>query len=272
MWCWYHGAPYRGYQAQALGPTVQQTLLDAMARIGLHRNVVASGRTDAGVHARMQVLSFRLEGVLTPEELPTRLNEHLPPSLGVALVRQAPTHFNAHWRSSMKEYRYRLLVGADPTWAPFAWDVKVAPERIEEVLQVAVGAHDFSAFHARRSAVRERVISSVEVVEPRPGLIDVRVRGDRFGKYMVRSLIGGAVAVASGAWSKDEFSEALERGAVEDAEGPEQARRRLGHRERAPAAGLVLWSVEYPPADDPFTAQERREAREVPRQPPFSVD
>ncbi|MDP1918819.1 MAG: tRNA pseudouridine(38-40) synthase TruA [Myxococcales bacterium] len=272
MWCWYHGAPYRGYQAQALGPTVQQTLLDAMARIGLHRNVVASGRTDAGVHARMQVLSFRLEGELPVEELPARINAHLPPTLGVALVRQAPPHFNAHWRSSMKEYRYRLLVGANERWAPVAWAVDVTPEAISEVLQVAVGAHDFSAFHAKRSAVRERVIESVEVVEPSPGLLDVRVRGDRFGKYMVRSLIGGAVAVASGAWSKEEFAEALARGSTADPEGPEQTRRRLGHGDRAPAAGLVLWSVEYPPADDPFTAQERREAREVPRGPPFSTD
>jgi tRNA U38,U39,U40 pseudouridine synthase TruA len=95
---------------------------------------------------------------------------------------------------------------------------------------------------------------------------------DRFGKYMVRSLIGGAVAVASGAWSKDEFAVALARGSTSDPEGPEQTRRRLGHGDRAPAAGLVLWSVEYPPADDPFTAQERREASEVPRGPPFSTD
>ncbi len=220
----------------------------------------------------MQVLSFRLEGSLTMQELPARVNEHLPTSLGVALARHAPPHFNAHWRSSMKEYRYRILVGSNARWAPYAWGFDVAPEKLDEVLQVAVGAHDFSAFHAKRSAVRERVISSVEVVELSAGLIDVRVRGDRFGKYMVRSLIGGAVAVASGAWSKDEFAEALARGSTSDPEGPEQTRRRLGHGDRAPAAGLVLWSVEYPPADDPFTAQERREASEVPRGPPFSTD
>jgi tRNA pseudouridine38-40 synthase len=237
-----------------------------MARIGLHRKVVASGRTDAGVHARMQVLSFRLEAPLTLEELPRRLNEHLPRSLGVALARQAPTHFNAHWRSTTKEYRYRLLVGADARWTAFSWAVKVKPERVHEVLQFAVGAHDFSAFHAKRSAVRERVISRIEVLEPSAGLIEVRVRGDRFGKYMVRTLIGAAVAVASGSLSKDTFSETLQRGSAVDPV------RRLGHAARAPAAGLILWSVEYQPADDPFSAQERLEAREVPREPPFCVD
>lgn len=263
MWCWYHGAPFRGYQAQALGPTVQQTLLEAMAKNGLHRNPVASGRTDAGVHARMQVLSFRLEGSLPLEELPARLNAHLPSSMGIALASLAPPHFNAHWRSLMKEYRYRLLLGDDPAWAPYAWQVKVAPERLHEVLQLAVGAHDFSAFHAKRSAVRERSISSIEVVEPRPGLLDLRVRGDRFGKYMVRYLVGGAVAVATGAWSKDAFAEALAGGAAVD---------RPGEVERALAAGLVLWSVEYPAADDPFPATARREARGVPRAPPFKED
>ena len=113
MWCWYHGAPYRGYQAQALGPTVQQTLLDAMARIGLHRNVVASGRTDAGVHARMQVLSFRLEGELPVEELPKRLNEHLPPTLGVALVLE---WHSRHCKCTWARFNIRGLADPCGSW------------------------------------------------------------------------------------------------------------------------------------------------------------
>lgn len=224
---------------------------------------MASGRTDAGVHARMQVLSLRIPVELPVDELTARLNEQLPPTVGIALTRAAPPHFNAHWRASAKEYRYRLALVDEPAWAPWAWRVDVRPKRLAEVLRRAVGPRDFSAFHARSSAVRERPLESIEVGEVQPGLVEVRLRGERFGRYMVRYLVGGAVAVASGRWSLEGFDAALAAG-----DGGQRPR----ELERAPAAGLVLWSVEYPPADDPFTAEERSGAHGVPRAPPFSFD
>jgi tRNA pseudouridine38-40 synthase len=260
LWCWYHGARFRGYQAQADAPTVQATLWEALEAAGIHRKPVASGRTDAGVHARMHVLSLRVPLEITLEDVPARLNAHLPPDVGIALAKPTPPHFNAHWRTTAKEYRYRLLVAERPSWSPFAWRVALRPERLTEPLALAVGTHDFSAFHDQSSVVRPRTLTSVEVVEADDGLVEVRLRGDGFGRYMVRALVGGAVSVARGEWSQAGFSEALARGAS----GP-----RRSALERAPANGLVLWNVEYDEKDDPFTADERREAPNVPDAPPF---
>lgn len=243
-----------------MGPTVQQTLREAMRAAGLERNPVATGRTDAGVHARMQVLSFKLLGEGAIDEVPARINAHLPNTLGIALARAAPPHFNAHWKASAKEYRYRLLLADDPRWSRDAWRVRFDVATLRETLALAVGTHDFFAFHDKSSVIRPRTVLSLEVVESPAGLVDVRLRGDGFGRYMVRYLIGGGVAVASGGWSRDAFAETLSRGATTIR--PEVL-------ERAPAAGLVLWNVEYPPADDPFTSEERLASAGVPREPPF---
>lgn len=211
----------------------------------------------------MHVHSFRLVEDLPVEEVAGRITAKLPPTVGIALSREAPTHFNAHWRTSSKEYRYRLLLADDDAWRGCAWRVDADAAVLKETLSLAVGTHDFFAFHDKSSAVRPRSVSSIKVVEARPGLLDLRVRGEGFGRYMVRYLVGGAVAVAKGEWSRDAFAEALARGS---------AGQRPSVLERAPAAGLVLWNVEYPPAEDPFTAEERRVASNVPRAPPFCVD
>ncbi|MCU0698071.1 MAG: tRNA pseudouridine(38-40) synthase TruA [Myxococcaceae bacterium] len=249
--------------------TVQATLKAALLKAGLERSPVASGRTDAGVHARMLVLSMRVLEGGPLDALPARINAHLPEDLGIALARPAPPHFNAQWRSRVKEYRYRLHRRGEAAWAPFSWQVEVDAARVHEVLQRAVGTFDFSAFHDPSSAVKPRTVRSVEVAEGPDGLLDVRVRGEGFGRYMVRSLVGAAVAVARAEWSAEAFVAALSPEHPAAAlDSPERPSRRF----RAPAAGLTLWNVEYDPPDDPFTAEERRRAMGLPLAPPFADD
>src|SRR5687767_14936972 len=90
LWCWYDGGAFRGYQSQPVGPTVQDTLMAALRASGLSRNPVPAGRTDLGVHARMQVGSMRIVENLPTSELAARINAHLPRSVGVAVARDAP--------------------------------------------------------------------------------------------------------------------------------------------------------------------------------------
>ncbi|MFZ5445740.1 MAG: tRNA pseudouridine synthase A [Myxococcota bacterium] len=253
LWCWYHGGAFRGYQSQPDGPTVQDTLLTALRRAGFERNPVPSGRTDAGVHARMQVLSMRLveEGV-SHAEVAARINAELPATVGIACVRPAHAKFHAHWKSSGKEYRYRLGRRDDP----WTWKVAADAERVGALLSLAVGTRDFAAFHDASSPVKARTIDAVDVV--REGdRVEVRMRGAGFGRYMVRLLVGAAVAVARGEASEADYRAALERAAPFP-------------RFRAPANGLILWEVFYPPADDPFSADDRRLAPGVPGEPPFA--
>ena len=254
LWCWYHGGPFRGYQSQSEGPTVQGVLTAAMQAAGFERSPVVAGRTDLGVHARMQVVGFRLVEPVAQEAIAKMLK--LPASLGVALARAAPARFHAQWRACGKEYRYRLLLEDDPAWNPYGWRVDVDPQRVGAVLRRALGTHDFWAFHEKSSARTLRTLRQVDVVETGRGRHDLRLVGDGFGRYQVRYLVGGAVGVARGEIAEEDYVAGIER-AVEFSGA------------KAPAQGLILWEVLYPDGFDPFSPADRQACAGVPREPPF---
>lgn len=229
--------------------------MTALRAAGYSRNPVVCSRTDLGVHARMQVLSLRVLAGEPLAELAPRLNAVLPPTVGVVCASLAGPKFHAAWSSVGKEYRYRLLLADDARWGDAAWRVEVDPSALRSALELVVGTRDFSIFHDASSTVRPRTITSAELVTIGPRL-EVRLRGDAFGRYMVRQLVGGMVDVATGASTLGAFAAALE-----------------GHGRlrptRAPAKGLVLWEIHYPPADDPF-ASVRHCPTGVPEVPPFA--
>lgn len=246
---------------------MQQTLFPALDWLGL-RSFVPAGRTDRGVHARMQVVSVRAPAELANEEIERALSAELPRgAMGIVASRAAAADFNARWSTTAKAYRYRLaLAPPAPAWAPFAWDVLNHPRlagarfdlaRFADLLGRAVGARDFWAFHDKSSPRRIRRLERAEVVELGAGLIDVRLRGDAFARYQVRYLVGNAALAAAGLVSEAQFLDALERAV----ELPGMA---------APAHALVAWEVVYPPERDPFSASERRAAAGVPEEPPFT--
>lgn len=235
---------------------MQGELVAAMEAIGVEVGPVASGRTDLGVHARMQVVSFRVGDALPAADIAALLNRRLPAGLGIAQVADAPRKFSAQWKATGKEYRYRLLLADDSAWSPYAWRVDVEPTRVAQLLQRAVGTRDFWAFHEKASPRIPRTLSKVELVEVAPGRVDVRLTGSGFGRYQVRYLVGGAVAVARGELPEEAFVAGLEQA--------------IAFRgTKAPALGLTLWEVFYPPEFDPFPAAVRAAAAGVPRQPPF---
>ncbi len=256
LWCWYHGGPFRGYQSQRLGPTVQGVLVEAMRASGFDRGPVASGRTDLGVHARMQVISFKVNDSVSTDEIAQRLNLRLPAGVAIAQATEAPYKFSAQWKASAKEYRYRLLLKDNPSWSRFAWRIDVDPARVEQLLRRAVGTRDFWAFHEKASPRIPRTLSKVDVVETAPGCVDLRLTGSGFGRYQVRYLVGGAVAVARGEAREEDYVAGIER-AIEF------------QGTKAPAEGLTLWEVFYPLAFDPFAAKTRAASAGVPREPPF---
>ncbi len=264
LWLYYRGDRFRGFQAQPEGDTVQQALERALSAVGLHGKPTPAGRTDRGVHARMQVVSFK-----GPDEkldgLADRLRPHLPSGLGVCLARRARREFHAQWRTSGKEYRYRIAFAPVPGWEKAAWDIgrepssrNITPERLAELLAKAQGTRDFWAFHEKTSTRTRRTLHKASLAEIAPGLFEARFVGDRFARYQVRYLVGTAVAVAAGAISEEAYAAALES-ANEIA------------RYKAPPEGLTLWEVFYPPAIDPFTATERAVAPGLPREPPWQA-
>lgn len=268
LWIWYRGGIFRGFQRQAEGPTVQEVLEAALreARVP-SMGVMAAGRTDRGVHARMQVVSLRLAPEDSAEALAARLAPLLPGELGLCVARRPHPSFHAQWSAAGKTYRYRVQLGgavAEP-WRPYVMDAAqepalagrpIAPERFAELLAMAVGTRDFIAFHERSSPQKPRTLESATVHELGGGLFEARLRGDAFARYQVRYLVGSALLTAAGRLSEEQWRGALERGEP------------IAGLKAAPS-GLVLWEVRYPPAVDPFTTAERAAPPGLPSGPPF---
>ncbi len=261
LWVWYRGTHFRGWQRQAQGRTVQETLETQLRERGIPSGVAAAGRTDRGVHARQQVASLRVP-------LSTDLDA-LGPCLGgadwgCAGAAPAPEGFHAQWTPSSKEYRYRVGRGPlPPGWDGYAWDLgseirldgaRVDPAILGAVLSEATGTRDFSAFHAASSLRRLRTLSRVEVHQdvPATGLWELRVHGTGFGRYQVRALVAAAALVAAEAVPRATWQAALE--AAVPFPGL-----------LAPACGLVLWRLDYG-GRGPFDGES---ATGLPPGPPF---
>lgn len=246
--CAYDGAPYRGWQSQAGGGSVQDCIETAVARV-LHRpqRICAAGRTDAGVHALAQ--RFHLDAPedcrLDESSWVAALNAHLPPSVRVMEARCVPPEFHARFSAVGKLYEYRLWRGRvlPPHLAGRAWH---HPHRLEldalrEALSCYCGEHDFRLFAARRGNEPEpppegfyhRTIYSATCAEEGE-LLSLRFHGSGFMYRMVRLMVGAACRVAAGRAPLSYIQHAL-------------AAPTTGEKSRycAPADGLYLLRVEY---------------------------
>ncbi len=247
MRLWYDGSRFRGFQRQTGLPTVQEALTDALRRAGVHAHLAAAARTDAGVHALAQVVSFAARQVLDPVALRRTVNAALPE--GVAVVEVWPARMGFHARASALSRTYVYLVGTDlpEELAPYAWSLPDArafpglavqrpdPALLRAALAPAVGTHDFAGFArpgARASATR--TLLRAEVLSAAWGPLHALVfEGTGFARAMVRNLVGTAVAAGLGLAPPTCVAEMLAVGG-----------RYRGVR--APGRGLTLAAVTYP--------------------------
>lgn len=244
----YKGAPFCGFAKQPGRLTVQGEVEQALSLL-LRREVpvVCSGRTDAGVHARAQVLSFDVdEGELrdrTLHSIRRSLNALTHDAIAVRSVEERPRGFSARFDARWREYRYRICTGDVPPvfLADFAWHVS-QPLDVEAMRRAAaylVGEHDFKSFCMAASAVGKPTCRNVyeisfseEEVLGEP-VLTVKVVGNAFLHSMVRTIVGTLVAVGRGQRAPEWVAEVL------------AARDRSAAGENAPACGLTFWHVEY---------------------------
>lgn len=243
----YDGLPFAGFASQPGFPTVQSSL-EAALRTTLRCEIETqcAGRTDAGVHALGQVVSFPATGSESgSEEWLRSLNALTPDGIAVREIRYAQPRFSARHDAISREYRYRLVTGPVPPMflAPVAWGLK-RPLDIEAMRRGAeflVGEHDFRSFCVSESAIGKRTVRRVHAIEiteeqhlGEDGLM-VRVVGNAFLHSMVRTIVGTLVEVGRGKKHPDWVREVLEK------------RDRAQAGPKAPACGLTLWKVEYRP-------------------------
>jgi len=203
--------------------------------------LTVAGRTDAGVHASGQVAHCDLTAV--PEHFPDRLARALPADVRVRAVRPAPPGFDARFSAVRRHYLYRVC---DRQWEAdplrrrdtVTWPRPLSLPALNESAALLLGEHDFAAFCKRREgATTIRELQRLTWTRLPDGTLAASVAADAFCHSMVRSLVGALLAVGEGRkpvdWPATVLTERTRASAVTV----------------APAHGLTLVAVDYPPVD-----------------------
>ena len=236
----YDGSNYSGFQRQAKETTIQQVLEEKLARVcGEPVTVTGSGRTDAGVHARCQVVSFSTEGTIPTANMPRALNSILPEDIRVLRAEEAQPGFNARKDACWKEYEYRVrfVPEPDPFTRNYVWQMKERPdmEKMNEAAAMILGLHDFSGFQSTGSTqvtpVKTIYRSCWETEED--NTLVYHIAGNGFVYHMVRNLVWSMVQIGLGKKPPQAMAEELTQKRGEFENSP------------APAQGLYLARVEY---------------------------
>lgn len=234
----YDGSGFRGYARQAGQRTVQGEIESALTTI-LKTPVATAvaGRTDAGVHARGQVVSFEHEGVIDLTALPRAVNGIIGPEVSVRAASAAPHGFNARFSAVWRRYRYQMDMrhSPDPLSRHVVWHTgrELDLPAMTAAAGALVGEHDFSSFCKwREGRSNVRVVTELRLDED-DGLVDVWVQANAFCHQMVRSIVGYLYDVGRGFTDGTKVAEVV------------AARNRAMVRTVAPPHGLCLWEVGY---------------------------
>lgn len=242
----YEGALFHGFAKQPGLRTVQGQLEEALGKATRRDvSVAVAGRTDAGVHALAQVVSFAAaEGDPADASLLRSLNALVGRGISVTGARHAMAGFSARYDALAREYRYMLVPGPVPPLAlrERVWWVKsrLDLQAMREGASLLVGEHDFRSFCVTLSAEGKRTVREIETIEIHSGCelgehcVMLRIVGRSFLHSMVRIIVGTLVEVGKGRRTPESVSTML------------VACERSAAGLTAPPHGLTLWHVTYP--------------------------
>ncbi len=240
----YDGTPFCGWQWQDNGPSVQQTLEEAIARFAGHCvRLSCAGRTDSGVHALNQVAHVDLEKTFPPETVRDATNnylrkKHRPVQISVLQVDEVANTFDARHSAIRRYYRYRILNrrAPSPLLAMRVWHIPrlIDVSAMKDVCSVLIGQHDFTTFRASHCQAKSPVKTLDHLMVENVGdEIHITAHARSFLHHQVRSITGGLVQVGAGRWTRTNLKMALE--ACDRTQCPGMA----------PAHGLYLTGVDY---------------------------
>ena len=242
----FDGTRYRGYQVQKNGPTVQSELNRAAFELfGVPCDVVGCSRTDSGVHALAFYVAVSQRGTdvmktdIPEKALPRAFNAHLPADVAVNAAWCVPSAFHPRYDVLCKEYQYLFTDSGlrDPFWENRAWQVERAldVEKMNEAAGLFCGTHDFSAFMATGSKIKDAVrtvfAAGVERIDDH---IRFTVSANGFLYHMVRIMAGTITAVGLGKMRPEQIPDLI------------ASENRAKSGVTAPPYGLYLRRVEYP--------------------------
>ena len=234
----YAGTRYSGWQKQLNARTVQGELERAIAEASGQRDFECqgSGRTDAGVHALMQVAHLEIGATGPLEALRRRINDALPPDIHLLAIGKAPHRFHARHAAVARSYLYQIARRRTAFAKPFVWWVKepLAVDRMAAAAARFTGMHDFQSFSDDDPGEKSTKVLVDDVTVAEDGdLVLVRVVGSHFLWKMVRRMVGVIVEIGRGNLDVEHVDDFL------------QAPNDLPARLTAPSSGLFLERVFY---------------------------
>ncbi|HMK61062.1 MAG TPA: tRNA pseudouridine(38-40) synthase TruA [Dissulfurispiraceae bacterium] len=246
----YDGTNYLGWQIQPSGRTIQSCIQNCLLRItGENINVIAAGRTDAGVHAIGQTACFMTCSQLSTSVLQNALNSLLPSDVRITEISEVDSSFHARYSARKKSYVYLLTMdrNVSPFIYRYVWRIpyNLDAPAMRSALSYITGTHDFSAFRGSGCGARTTVrtlhtaslveMNAIEVttIQHSGSFMKFRFEGDAFLRHMVRNLVGTIVEVGRGKLKAEDMTRILES----------KDRKCAGMT--APANGLFLENITY---------------------------
>ena len=237
----YKGTHYHGFQLQAKLPTIQGELEKALWKLtGEKRRVMAASRTDAGVHAKGQVVSFRTGASFPPQTFIDGLNYYLPRDIAVKAAYRVGDSFNVRRDALSREYSYYILNSPtrSPLWEGFSYLVSghLDIEAMNQACQTLIDEHDFASFATCMGTQAKNMVRHVyeAQIEKDGELAIFNIVANSFLPHQVRNTVGALIRVGLGKMTTDEFGNLLE------AKQPGLA------GPTVPACGLYLMRINYP--------------------------
>jgi tRNA pseudouridine38-40 synthase len=236
----YDGTDFLGWQRLAHGDTVQASVESALSFVAAHPvEVTCAGRTDAGVHARCQVVHFDTSAQRSDRGWTLGANSRLPAEIAVLWARPVADEFHARYGARARRYRYRIVnrpvrTALDARFA--AWErvpLDVGPMR--EAAAALIGEHDFSAFRTVACQARSASRHVREIAIARAGdEVTIEIEANAFLHHMVRNIVGSLLPIGRGE-APPEWLARILAGRDRSLAGP-----------TAPAAGLTFLGPRYP--------------------------
>ncbi len=236
----YKGTGFCGWQRQPNLPSIQGSLEEAIKKFSSENvKVQAAGRTDAGVHARGQVVHFDLQKKWDSFRISEALNYHLRPlNIVVLKAKSVKSDFNARFSAVKRHYEYIILNRRPPPCLErdLVWHVakKLDIEKMAEAAKMVEGLHDFTTFRSLECQAKSpiKTIDSF-TISRKNDHIYFRISAPSFLHHQVRSLVGSLKMVGEGKWTIDDFAMAF------------AAKDRKACAALAPSCGLYLMKVDY---------------------------
>ncbi len=235
----YDGTRYNGWQRQGnTKNTIQERFESVLSRMcGKNVEIFASGRTDAGVHAKAQTANFKCETDMTCDEIMDYLNRYLPEDIVVTSASEANERFHSRLNAVSKTYEYRIATQKPDVFIrKYVYYAEEKPnvEKMRSAAKLLLGTHDFKGFSSlgRTKKSTVRTIYSIEISET-DGLITMTVNGDGFLYNMVRILAGTLYEIGTGKLEETDIVEIF------------KTKNRAQAGTTLPARGLTLLKVFY---------------------------